>query len=120
MSYGRGPCGAFSNSGRAMWRKTTIALACAAVAAAAAIAGAQDRVREQETIRHTLRFAGSGARTLDLGVVNGSIEVIADDRSDVELVGQKTILADSQADVQAAQRDVTLEIEDSAPVIRIA
>jgi len=80
---------------------------------------AQDDVRGDETIRRTLRFAGSGARTLDLRVITGSITVQGHDGGSVELVATRTTRADSEADAAAAGRNVTLDIADGGPTVSV-
>jgi hypothetical protein len=75
------------------------------------------RVRDERTISRTLRFGGSGERTLDVRAVHGSIRVIGADGSDVQLEARKTVRAETDADLRAAERDVLLEIVDNAASI---
>lgn len=102
---------------------TRFALAAAVVMGAAApavsgcqmVADAQSRlpVRDEQTISRTLRFGGTD-RIVDLRAINGTIHVVAADRTDVQLDARRTVRARSQSDVERANRDVTLEILDDA------
>ena len=76
-------------------------------------------VEQSETTRRTLEFAGSGTRTIELDNVNGPVHVSGYDGRAVEMVANKTIHAESQDRVQAAQQDVKLDITDKSEVIRI-
>jgi hypothetical protein len=76
--------------------------------------GPDFRVRDESTISRTLRFGGSGERTLDVRAIHGSIRVIGADRSDVQLEARKTVSAETDADLRVAGRDVVLDIVDNA------
>jgi hypothetical protein len=71
-------------------------------------------VRDESAISRTLRFDGSGERTLDVRAIHGSIRVVGADRSDVQLDVRKTIRAESDTSLQAAERDVVLDTSDDA------
>jgi hypothetical protein len=71
-------------------------------------------VRDESAISRTLHFGGSGERTLDVRTVHGSIRVVGADRSDVQLDVRKTIHAQTDAGLDAAERDVVLDIVDNA------
>jgi len=71
-------------------------------------------VREESAISRTLHFDGSGERTLDVRTVHGSIRVVGADRSDVQLDVRKTIRTPTDAGLDAAERDVVLDIVDNA------
>jgi hypothetical protein len=75
-------------------------------------AGADFHVRDESTVSRTLRFGGAGERALDVRAIHGSIRVIAADRSDVQLEARKTVRAETDADLRAAERDVVLDIVD--------
>jgi hypothetical protein len=68
--------------------------------------------RDESTISRTLHFAGSGDRTLDVRAIHGSIRVIGADRTDVQLDVQRVVRAETDDDIEAAERDVVLEIAD--------
>jgi hypothetical protein len=76
-------------------------------------------IQESETIRRTLEFAGSGTRVLELDNISGSVHATGYDGRAVEMVANKTIHAESQERVQAAQQEVKLDITDKAEVIRV-
>jgi hypothetical protein len=81
---------------------------------------AQDRnatAAAESTISRTLRFAAGGDRTLVIRLVNGSIQVSGSDGPDVDLQVRKRVRAESEADRSAAEREVTLDIADNAPLI---
>jgi hypothetical protein len=71
-------------------------------------------VRDERTISRTLRFGGTGDRTLDVRAIQGSIRVIGTDRSDVQLEAHRTARAQTDAGLRAAERDVVLDIVDNA------
>ena len=98
-------------------RRIPILAAMSLLAAACEMrADAQSRmpVRDSGTMTRTLRFDGSGDRTVDVRTINGSIRVIAADRPDVQLDARRRVRARSEEDVARADRDVTLEILDEA------
>ena len=95
-------------------------LAAALCGAAPWVADAQSRypVRDTRTLTRTLRFGGSGARTLDVRAVTGSIHVIAADISDVEVEVRRVTRARSDADLREAEGDVTLDFTDNDSRVR--
>jgi DUF4097 and DUF4098 domain-containing protein YvlB len=91
-------------------------IVCGATAGAA---DAQSRypVRDDRTVTRTLRFSGSGDRTLDVRAVTGSIQVTAADVPNVEIEVRRITRARSDADLREAERDVTLDfVENDARV----
>jgi hypothetical protein len=74
-------------------------------------------VKREDTIERTLRFAGSGVHTLDVHVINGSIQVIGDSQNDVRLRIARTIEADSDQFVDDGRRDVQLDTTDNAETV---
>src|SRR5262245_44888810 len=75
---------------------------------------------EHETIRKTLAFSsGSGMKILEVDNVQGSIRVTGYDGRDVEMVATKTIRAQSQNRLEAAKREVDLDIADKADAISV-
>lgn len=87
-----------------------IGIGCASVATA-------DELTEQSSSQQTLRFAGAG-RTLDVRTIQGAIAVEAYDGRDVEMLIKKSIRADTQDDLRAAETEVTMETSDEATAIR--
>jgi hypothetical protein len=83
-------------------------------AAARGPAEADFPVRDESAISRTLHFAGSGERTLDIRTIHGSIRVVGADRSDVQLDVRKTIRAQTDVALGAAERDVAIDIVDDA------
>ena len=79
---------------------------------------AQGRVEHTST-QQTLHFAGTGPHTLDVRDINGSITVEAYDGHDVELTVDKSVRADSDDDMRAAARDVTVDTAENADVVRV-
>jgi hypothetical protein len=71
-------------------------------------------VRDTQTITRTLRFDGSAERTLDVRTIHGTILVTAADVSDVQLDARRIVRAQSEADVQTAEREVTVDFLDGA------
>ena len=89
----------------------------------AALAGGQFRpdrdfpVTRQDSIERTLKFASSDVRTLDLRVVNGSIQVTGDGGNEVRLRIDRTIEAEQEQFVDDARRDVRLDTMDGAATV---
>jgi DUF4097 and DUF4098 domain-containing protein YvlB len=99
-------------------RTTLGALLCASLCVAGS-ASARDRgVSDQTSSRQTLHFAGPGPHTLEVRAINGSITVEAYDGRDVEMTVDKSIVADTDDDLRAAQRDVRLDVSDNAADIK--
>jgi hypothetical protein len=95
-----------------------IAMAMSGALSWAADAQSRDPVRDERTVTRTLRFAGAGARTLDVRAVTGSIHVVAADVPDVQIEARRVTRARSDADVRDAERDVTLDFLDGEPRVR--
>lgn len=76
-------------------------------------------VRDESTISRTLSFNGPGERTLDVRAIHGSIRVIGADHSDVQLEVQRTVRAETDDDFYEAERDVVLDIAESAARIEV-
>jgi DUF4097 and DUF4098 domain-containing protein YvlB len=91
-------------------------LAAALMGGTAVPVAAQSRypVRDEQTITRTLRFDGSGDRTLDVRTVNGTIHVIAADVEQAQIDVRRTTRARSDSDVRDAERDVRLDFVDNA------
>src|SRR5687768_2017650 len=70
------------------------------------------RLRDTQEFRHTLRFAGGADRQLVVRTIQGSIRVSAGSGNDAQLRVRRTIEADTDADLRAAERNVVLETRD--------
>jgi hypothetical protein len=75
-------------------------------------------VEEKETVQRTLEF-GPGEHVLELDNVSGFIHVVSTNGSNVEMVANKTIRAESRDRVADAQRDVTMNVSDKTATVRI-
>jgi hypothetical protein len=103
-------------------RKRRFLLASAAAIAALVMppgsaARSEFSVRDESTISRTLHFGGSGDRLLDVRAIHGSIRVIGADRQDVQLDVLRTVRAETDDDLDAADRDVMLDIVEGTPRI---
>jgi len=91
-------------------RTTLILLFAAALALDAAPANAFD-ITERDTLRKTLRFTDAGERRRVLAdIVNGTIHVTGYGGSEVQLVVYTNIRAENPSRMEAAKRDVTLDV----------
>lgn len=73
-------------------------------------------LREQETIRKS--FAGAH-KLLDVDNIFGSIEVVGGQSDKVELVITKTIRAESKERMEAAKKEVALDIADQPDLLKL-
>ena len=77
-------------------------------------------VHQEETIQKTFTMAaGSAHKSLAIDNVWGSIEVKAIDGDQVQLVVSKTIRAETQAKLDQAKKDVTLDITDQPDLVKL-
>src|SRR5260370_5229621 len=74
-------------------------------------------VRDQETIRKTFTI-GAAHKLLDVDNIFGSIEVVGGQTDQVQLVVNKTIRAESQERMEAAKKEVTLDITDQPDLLK--
>lgn len=88
-------------------------LAIAFLLSAWLVSGAD--LEDKETIRRTF----PAAARLDLDNVSGRIHVTGYNGSQIEMVAEKTIRAESQDQLQAAKNDVKLDISESGGELRI-
>jgi hypothetical protein len=108
----------------AMSRSFSILLAAGTLVLSAAVSvrGAETSfpVQEKDEIRQTLKFPDAG-RPGGLIVDNlfGKIEVLAADRTDVELVAYRTIKAKSQDKIALAKSEVKLDLKPRGDDIEI-
>jgi hypothetical protein len=88
-----------------------VAIGCAGVAATR-------ELTEHSSSQQTLRFPHAAGRTLDVRTIEGAISVEAYDGSDVEVLVNKSISADSEEGLRAAEREVALDTSDDATTMR--
>src|SRR5579864_356878 len=76
------------------------------------------RLKEQETIRKTFTLTGDH-KILDVDNVFGSIEVTGTSGDQVQLVVNKTLFAESKDRMDAAKKEVTLDITDQPDFLKL-
>jgi hypothetical protein len=64
-----------------------------------------------------MHFAGPGAHTLEVRAIEGNITVQAYDGADVEMIVDRSLSAENDAEMRAARRDVVLDTGDNAATI---
>jgi hypothetical protein len=74
-------------------------------------------ITRQDVVERTLRFAGGDVHTLDVRVVNGSIQVTGDGGNEVRLRIDRTIEAEREQFVDEARREVRLDTMDGADTV---
>jgi hypothetical protein len=89
---------------------------CVAIGCASATAARE--FTQHSSSQQMFRFPQAAGRTLDIRTITGVITVEAYDGTDVEVVVDKSITADTQDNLQAAEHEVTLEISDDATTMR--
>ena len=72
---------------------------------------------EHSSQKLTLHFAGAGAHTLEVRAIEGDITVQAYDGADVEMIVDRSVTAENDAEMRAARRDVVLDTGDAAATI---
>jgi len=92
---------------------TFVCLAISGVNVAAA-----RELTEHSSSQQTLHFAQAAGRTLDVRTIEGVITVEAYDGHDVEILVNKSISAETQDDLRAAEREVILDTSDDATAMR--
>jgi hypothetical protein len=75
--------------------------------------------KAQETIQKTFAVASPGEKSLIVDNVFGSIEVVGSPSDQVQVVANKTIRGRSQADVERAKKEVTLEMTQDGNRVRL-
>jgi DUF4097 and DUF4098 domain-containing protein YvlB len=75
-------------------------------------------VREEETIRKTLRLSGTPMRLL-VENIEGYVHVTATSGSEVRVVAHKTIRAETDADLQQAKSEVMLDMKEGSGSVSI-
>jgi DUF4097 and DUF4098 domain-containing protein YvlB len=77
-------------------------------------------LEEKETIRKTFTFAPDAAeRIVEVDTVTGSIRVTGTSGRNVEAEIHQTITADTQTDLAEAKREVMLDIQEQATLLRL-
>jgi hypothetical protein len=76
------------------------------------------RLQEKETIRKTFNLAAAN-KALDVDNIFGSIEVTGGQGDQVQLVVNKTISAESKDKMEAAKKEVTLDITDQPDLLKL-
>src|SRR5262249_35518384 len=74
-------------------------------------------VQQQETIRKTFTV-GAARKLLDVDNIFGSIEVVGGQSDQVQLVVNKSIRAESKERMEAAKKEVTLDITDQPDLLK--
>ena len=74
--------------------------------------------KESETVQKTFAL-GAGEKSLVVDNVFGSIEVVGSPSEQIQVVANKTIRARSQADVERAKKEVTLEMTQDGNRVRV-
>jgi DUF4097 and DUF4098 domain-containing protein YvlB len=75
---------------------------------------------EKETVRRAFSLSDTSTRkAVEVDNLNGSIEVVGYEGSEVQLLANKTIKADSREKAQEAKRAVTLDISQADNTLRI-
>ena len=92
-------------------------LALTLAAALCGSAAADEELTEHLMTSITLHFRGPAPGRLEIRDATGAVSVEAYDGQDVEMVVEKTILADNKEDMLAAQREVQLETTDNASTV---
>lgn len=75
------------------------------------------RLKEQETIRKSFNLTADH-KTLEIDNIFGSIEVTGGEGNQVQLVVNKTISAESKDRMEAAKKEVTLDITDQPDFLK--
>jgi hypothetical protein len=75
-------------------------------------------LREQETIRKSFA-AGGGHKVLEVDNIFGSIEVVGGQSDQLQLVVTKTLRAESSAKMEAAKKEVTLDVTDEPELLKL-
>jgi hypothetical protein len=75
-------------------------------------------LHEEETIRKSFTL-GPGTRVLDVDNVTGFIEVVGSQSDQVQLVVNKTIRAESKERMEAAKKEVTLDVTEQPDLVKL-
>jgi hypothetical protein len=111
-----------------LWSACLFAIALTATIASPAAITAAGRaddddekypVKDTERIQRSLTFTGAGPHRLDIDNVFGSIQVAAHDGASVELTVTKTLMAATQDRLEAARKEVTLDVKEEPSMISL-
>ncbi|HET6936663.1 MAG TPA: hypothetical protein VFI72_17600 [Candidatus Angelobacter sp.] len=75
-------------------------------------------LKDQETIRRTFNLTAA-RKLLDIDNINGSIEVVGGPSDQVQLVVNKTIRAESKERIEAAKKEVKLDITEQPDLLKL-
>jgi hypothetical protein len=75
-------------------------------------------LREQETVRKSFAV-GSAHKLVDVDNVFGSIEIVGGQSDQVQLVVTKTLRAESKERMEAAKKEVTLDVTDQPDLLKL-
>src|SRR5262245_49093927 len=96
-----------------------IALLAIACLLSSAWSGVTEEIEEKQTLQKTFPLDdASGARQVEVDNFEGSIRVTGSTGREVQLLVNETIEADSKEKVEAARRDVRLDITQSNQTVR--
>ena len=110
------------------WSTCLVAIALTATIASPAAITAAGRaddndekypVKDSERIQRSITFTGAGPHRLDIDNVFGSIQVAAHDGASVELTVTKTLMAATQERLEAARKEVTLDVKEEPSLISL-
>ena len=76
-------------------------------------------VTDSERIQRSLAFTGAGPHKLDIDNVTGSIQVAAHDGANIELTVTRTLEAATQERLEAARKEVTLDVKEEPSLITL-
>ena len=76
-------------------------------------------MKDSERIQRSLAFTGAGPHRLDIDNVTGSIQVAAHDGASVELTVTRTLEAATQERLDAARKEVTLDVKEEPSLISL-
>jgi hypothetical protein len=95
------------------------AFAVAAGLVAGCTMSARGIVRDERHDTRRLQFSGAGVRTVDVRTLNGSIQVIGDNGSDVRLETVTRVEAEDDAALRAGLQDAKVETEERGATVSV-
>lgn len=99
------------------WILNCLLLGVVALPASAMASDERYPVRDTERIQRSLAFSGTGAKRFEVDNVWGSIQLAAYDGSTVEVSITRTLKARTQEALEAARKEVTLEVTEEPSYI---
>ncbi|HEV8444106.1 MAG TPA: hypothetical protein VGQ27_11530 [Steroidobacteraceae bacterium] len=99
-------------------RHVLSATAVASILAVTASASGIGTIKKEDPVQRTLRFAGSGPHTLEVRTISGNVHIEGYDGSEVVMTTTRSTSAQSTTDLEAAQREVTLDVKDGTGTIQ--